>query len=452
MKKLRSQFLLNLFRVLLFLFFIECFLFLGGEVFLAQQAYQNRKIFTGKEHAYRIMCVGDSNTIVGGKDSYPSQLQNILNQNKRNITFEVTNRGLPAATSSEIMQKLDQFIDEIKPHMIIVMMGANDRREETPLVNDSFLKSIISLFKDLKGYRFFQKMFDKAVNALNLSQAESVNNKFKIDFNEYRAEDKNYYRVPQGLLHKRKSVTPQMVQQLEEGQKLVKQNKHQEAQQALRDLLTTQNMDPQMELIANTELMNSLIAQEKYQELIKVWDHQFSFFSFNVEATNAIRQLCQENKATEPIRSLLLKKHNQHPDSMSYNGLLAECHSFWAEHETAARYYKKIQQLRMNGDILVLNQNYLGLADKIIKKDIKGVFVQYPMRDVRVLERIFKSFDRKNQFIFVDNQALFREAWIPDKYSKYFTDRNYFDLGHCTPYGNSILAENIANRLLGSYF
>ncbi len=112
-------------RPLLFLFCLELFLRLGGAASISIQDYQN-KAHLKDAHAYRIMCIGESTTFAGGKESYPSQLERILNDRAKGKRFEVINRGIPGSDSADIVANLKKDIELYKPNMVIAMVGIND--------------------------------------------------------------------------------------------------------------------------------------------------------------------------------------------------------------------------------------------------------------------------------------------------------------------------------------
>ena len=85
--------------------------------------------------ALRVLCVGESTTALGGRYSYPSQLQEVLNQRGGGQKFVVINRGFPMANTSEILMELEQNLDRYKPQLVVAMMGANDRGVLLPLLN-----------------------------------------------------------------------------------------------------------------------------------------------------------------------------------------------------------------------------------------------------------------------------------------------------------------------------
>lgn len=93
--------------------------------------------------------------------------------------------------------------------------------------------------------------------------------------------------------------------------------------------------------------------------------------------------------------------------------------------------------------------NYQELKKILDRRVIKLVCVQYPMRSIGPLKKIFKN---KEDIIFVDNEMIFKKALMQAKYNEYFNDLFAGDFGHCTPKGNRLLAENIANVILKECF
>ena len=94
-------------------------------------------------------------------------------------------------------------------------------------------------------------------------------------------------------------------------------------------------------------------------------------------------------------------------------------------------------------------RNYRKLHDMVSDRGIQLVCVQYPMLSADPLFEIFR--DREG-IIFVSNEEIFKEAVGKEGYDEYFTDKFGVYFGHCTPKGNQLLAENIAETLLKEYF
>ena len=70
----------------------------------------------------RIACIGESTTY--GK--WPSQLEELLNQGRGRRTVRVINRGVVGILTNDIADRVDGWLDEDRPHLVITMLGIND--------------------------------------------------------------------------------------------------------------------------------------------------------------------------------------------------------------------------------------------------------------------------------------------------------------------------------------
>ncbi|MFH1799473.1 MAG: tetratricopeptide repeat protein [Candidatus Omnitrophota bacterium] len=117
--------------------------------------------------------------------------------------------------------------------------------------------------------------------------------------------------------------------------------------------------------------------------------------------------------------------------------------------ELAKEYAKKVNELRSEYYAPVTVNNYRKLKEILDKKSIQLVCVQYPVRNVEPLKRIFA---KDKGVFFVDNERVFKEAIKQSGYNEYFRDMFGGDFGHCTPKGNMLLAQNIADMILREVF
>ncbi len=109
---------------------------------------------------------------------------------------------------------------------------------------------------------------------------------------------------------------------------------------------------------------------------------------------------------------------------------------------------KKANILRLEHYNLATANNYRRLKKILDKRGIKLVCVQYPMRNVEPLKKIFPQ---DEGIIFVDNERVFKEALKQVSYKEYFKDMFGGDFGHCTDKGNRLLAQSIANTILKEF-
>lgn len=144
----RQKLWLILFGMILTLAFLEFGLRLGGRVFVFLQEQKNRQsVISGGE--YRILCLGESTTALGGDNAYPSQLEEILNRRQNKIVFKVINKGLPATTSDQIVARVPEYLREYKPRMIVSMIGIND----PPRQDQPGLREVLSKYS--KAFKLF---------------------------------------------------------------------------------------------------------------------------------------------------------------------------------------------------------------------------------------------------------------------------------------------------------
>ncbi len=104
---------------------LEIALRLTGAVFLHLQERRNQAM-QGTDDVYTILCLGESTTALGDDDSYPSQLQEILNQSNAKRKYRVINKGVPSITSEYIYEHLEANLKKYQPDMVVTMMGIND--------------------------------------------------------------------------------------------------------------------------------------------------------------------------------------------------------------------------------------------------------------------------------------------------------------------------------------
>jgi lysophospholipase L1-like esterase len=78
----------------------------------------------------RVLCLGDSSTyglyMKKPADAYPQQLERIWNARGLQPPIEVLNAGYPGTNSSRLRTNFRPMLEEVRPDVVIVMIGAND--------------------------------------------------------------------------------------------------------------------------------------------------------------------------------------------------------------------------------------------------------------------------------------------------------------------------------------
>jgi Flp pilus assembly protein TadD len=137
------------------------------------------------------------------------------------------------------------------------------------------------------------------------------------------------------------------------------------------------------------------------------------------------------------------------PDNDTSYRFLASLYRHNDRKELAEEYCRKASKTRSAEYCPMAVSNYQKLKEILDKRGIKLVCVQYPMRNIGPLKKIFAAYDG---VVFVDNEKVFKKAVVRGGYEEYFVDMFAGDFGHCTNKGNRLLAENIANVILKEYF
>lgn len=175
--------ILVFFGIIFSILLLEISLRLGGLVFLSLQECRNRAAIF-KKGTYRIMCLGESTTAIGGRDSYPSQLEEILNQRKVGINFSVINAGLVAVDTTGIISHLEENLNKYEPDMVTVMMGINDHcikyYEDIPDANTA-------LFDKFRAYRLARILWEYIVK--KIKKAPSLIS--TVELQEHSSDYKN---------------------------------------------------------------------------------------------------------------------------------------------------------------------------------------------------------------------------------------------------------------------
>ncbi|MBF0386082.1 MAG: hypothetical protein HQL27_09490, partial [Candidatus Omnitrophica bacterium] len=86
------------------LLLLEIILRLGGVLYSSFRKNNNFKYAPGG--AYKILCLGESTTMMGEDSSYPRQLENFLNSHSDKIKFKVINGGIAGIQTSGILANL----------------------------------------------------------------------------------------------------------------------------------------------------------------------------------------------------------------------------------------------------------------------------------------------------------------------------------------------------------
>jgi tetratricopeptide (TPR) repeat protein len=413
---------------------------LGGSIFLTLQEQRNMVSLRAKG-SYRILCLGESTTALGGKDSYPSQLETILNGANTGITFSVINKGIPGVDTSYILAQLENNIREYKPDLVVTMMGINDFGQCPPYKNQGFLAClpfvsslrifklgsllrlrILDKAKELPSEIPQSKIMDKATESSGYTERALQKN---IELNPNN--DEAYIELGLFYLNQGRLVLGLFKKAVE----LKTTNEH--AYIALGLWESCDKQDSSHDVSEAEKILKEAIALNPQNDK--------AYFGLG---------LLYANHAHIPQAIAAFKKAIEiNPKSDKAYGALAALYDEKGDPVSSERNYRKANELRKDYCNPQTAQNYRNLKVILDKKGIRLVCVQYPLRSIRPLEDIFYGQDG---IIYVDNERIFRKAIKERGYGSYFLDIFGGDFGHCNKEGNMILATNIANAILKNGF
>jgi lysophospholipase L1-like esterase len=453
-------------RVIFFVICLEIFFRLGGLVTSVGQSLEGKaKLKNGQ--AFRIMCVGDSTTAIGGEDSYPNLLQAILTKRHPVKAIEVINRGLPIGTSQMIVDRFEKDIETYKPDMVVFMVGIND-------VQVGIKEEHALPWEQLRLVRALKVIWTHVTHQENKEPSKQVPDAMP---------EENYPAKEAYLRNAIAQVPPQaammklpMLDQLAGA--LLKQRKFEEAEAIWANLL-------------------ALTADDK-DNRFTIWGSLVELFVEKNDIENAHKAFINQ-VMTDPQRIGVYEKIvNYHRAREQYGQLQDFLDGIVTQMPHG--YHRGLLQIAL-GDVLLDNRNYQKALDvykdvarreydapvgifehaergihlaqhggimpsqdiyynkdtiKNLKKlknmaDSKGlisVFVQYPMRPIEPLKAIFSN----QKILFVDNGPSFRQAVAQKHYDFYFEDHYGADFGHCTLEGRKLLAHNVADVISNEVF
>ncbi|MCB9757313.1 MAG: tetratricopeptide repeat protein [Candidatus Omnitrophica bacterium] len=508
------------------LLILEGGLRLGGWVFISLQEKGNQSnVAAGKE--YRILCLGESTTALGGEQAYPRQLERILNSRQSLTKFKVINKGIPATTTDQIVAKVESYIDDYQPQMVVAMMGINDPqnlvkrnwREKVSRYSKAFkLFDMIAAHLAQKRKEATSDFVEQQITKLEKQAVANSSLRVAVEIakaNLYRSANRPQQEKDAilkalstdeksaqawqllGIYYVRHAEYEKALESLQKaydfGSAVVKissleriaqayklLNDSEKAEKIYRDILMHWPRHPQ----ANGALGDILLEQGKYEEAVKLYLQQLDIDPQEVavygKLAHCYRRLGQVQKIDQ-IFGLGVKVNAENPEilyewgySLLENKKYAQAEKvFWEAlrlnkkdqrgvnekiYERLRECYQsqsKTDQLEQLNKLLRrkseeynpgTQKNYLQLAKILAKYRIPLIAVQYPKRSVAPLAAMLLS--APQEVMLVDNQQVFEEALKESSYDDLFSDRFAGDFGHCTPKGNAVLAEHVAEKIL----
>jgi len=478
--------------MLVALLLLEGTLRLGGWLFLQQQEARNRRALAEADSVV-VLCLGESTTALGGDESFPSQLQDVLDEWAGPDRFSVVNKGIPGTDSSVILEQLETHLDTYQPRIVVAMMGANDMGGAIPF-DGVPMADQTGFPRGLKTYRLLRLVLDpdasnsppaKALDpkaappapprrdrkaraslpaegerARSLSDAgdeTAATRAFQTalaahpDYPDLLVEAARHYERLElhgeaaGAFSRATELAPDHGDAwFGLGRILRKEERFEEAAAAFERSVDSDPVDP----VTHASLALC------YEELGRIADAQAS-----LERSLAL----DPGSRRTVIRAIdFYDEHDLHDEAMALFGRIerqpepdpvmlgriARYHQAGGDRRGADRVMERAAQQHRATYCPMTRDNYRRLHAPVRERDTLLAAVQYPTRPVEPLERLFEGTDG---LVVIDNEASFEEAIRETSFGTIFSDACYGDFGHATRAGNRMLAVNVARALSSTW-
>ena len=444
MKKigLKQKVLLVFVGLIIFLLILEIALRIGG---LIISNYEKEKYIKNdnSDNSYTILCLGDSTTasMYNNQSTWPEELEKILNNQGSEKKFVVINKGWRGRSSEIIIARLDGYIDQYKPDLIIVMMGGEDYmfdiygedniiKAKDDLKIDLFLEKIkvYKLIKlMIKDYKFNQEEFkNHTYNEKGWTYLETGDLNKSIDmFNKSLSSDPNNYDAYLGL-----------------GWVYDEAKMYDAAQNILEKAI---EINPE-----NVGAYEKLaVVYETKKRKIKSIEMYLKVTELDPEAIHPyieLGRLYNDIGLTDRAEEMYKKAIEVNPENEWAYISLGSFYENQSEIDKAASMFEKAKEMRLKKYNPTTITSFKMLYEDMSKKGPKLAIMQYPTRNVQELKDMFSN-KQQEDIIFIENKDNFEKVITKFNYYEYFVDRAAGVFGHCTLKGNRLIAENVAGEI-----
>ena len=478
----------------------------GGLLFSFRQESSNRATFSGEE--YRILCIGESTTALGGENSYPAQLQQILKERRPDVSFKLINKGLVSKTSADILARLPGDLRAYQPHAVIAMIGINDPVVLREKKQDE--KGIRAVFSQLRVYKLFRYIMLHGAATIREWRSEAPPPQEVVEggpepdserpVSDARTSEIVRERVQrfevlisaaeQQLAGNRSAaerlVLLQRLQRLKIMESYLRvhlgwyNRMHQHYDEAEAHLRRAVQLDIN-NYGAFVELARCFSEQDRCAEALPLLHRAVLISADSVLAMMELGKCYEALGRTDVAKDFYWKVFLKDPPLFKLDGTIGQWlmeHGFYQEAETALKeaveeypddyfLYEQLAQLYsltgeqekaritfQRGNAVRGEQekylpetadNYRKISALILKRGIRLIIMQYPLRDIGPLKNIFPA---ESEIVFLENRKNFVEALREGDYNEYFSDSFAGNFGHCTPKGNRLIAEQLADMIL----
>jgi tetratricopeptide (TPR) repeat protein len=486
---------------------------LFGATYLRRQAAGN--VTPERDGVRTVLCLGESSTALWGEDAYPRQLEAVLN-GRGVGRFRVVNGGLPGISSRTIIANLDANLDRYRPDVVTAMMGINDDKPEFAALGEPDGETRPSLLQRLKLYRLvtFARLDARRQAEARRHQAEVDAKAAALRARLAAADDAATALELAALLREAgrcPEAEPVFVRLLERHPSPAAYEGLARCYRALGredDLLRTQRqavrafprdhltryylmvslrqrgLDAEAEaalaeqardnpdVVSYLELGDFCLGQRRwadaerwYRAALAVQPSDYAYARLaeirqqhgDLPAAELLLQQALAVSDTGAARTRLALVYEQlgrlPAAEQALRQALAGDPRRWRFARAVVRAQGRAAEANAVLERLTPNRlslrSYRRLTDTVMQRVGRLAVIQYPTRSLAPLRLLVPS---RPGVVLVDNEESFRRAIATEGYHALFVDNYGGDFGHCTRRGNRLIAENVADVLVRTWF
>ncbi|MES2527445.1 MAG: hypothetical protein V4598_10170 [Bdellovibrionota bacterium] len=350
---------------------------------------------SGDADKIRILTIGESTTDDrhANGQSWSTQLEKQLLAKGHKV--RIYNLGKTGSSTGILLSRLPNQLELYRPHIVMTMMGINDRENLSYDFSEPPLK--------------LQKLFQIV--------KERVYSRFSCEAESVNAEKPSGDELKRWLLLAGKEKLPAL-------EKDIRQK-------------TTNDKEVAFYLANIAEAIKGRRFPYDESEFIHLLDRAYQLHprgSYNLRMLLGVLTTKENPRCLEVAKEILPCGINLDDDFLRW---ISECHNKMKvplSHDSLS-----IRGLSMMSGTGVTANHYQKLAVLLKEKKISFVAMQYPTLPVENLKRMLKG---DSEITFVGNQENFREASKTYRYDEIFRDRFRSTWGHTTDLGHKIIADS----------
>ena len=391
------------------------------------------KVEAKDKNLIRILCIGESTTFA----QYPKMLLYFLDK-KLTKDYAVIDCGVPGTNIKNIAERITNQINYYQPDIVVTMMGINDAIFNKKQIYKKYPIKIFNLF-------FLIKRNIEDLVATKIYADETEKNYSSILDNYFISGEK-----PQILID------------------IVKENPN--------DFLAIKS------LLALNRTRKDFANIEKYSKLFiehskEINDSEILFF-----LTDAYIRQQKFDEAQKLLATIIFDEKIKDDIKNDYLSKIAETYICFSDLTQTKKYYDFLVRNKIETSILdylydylktnnidvkyyfyknkykyitkqpifdtnEIKEAYIYIAKQIIDNNITYICMGYPTMSIQTFKNLFEGTDLLNKIYFVSNEDNFKEALNKYSYYQIFRDNFAGSFGHCTDYGNELIAKNLAETI-----